>query len=313
MQATLINPNTGDKKTVEAGSQDAQQLFGQGYQLMGSSGQAVAPTTPSTPTGQSPTGGNMVDPNQAAQDAELWQYLQGGDLGENPYIAFLQPYEIEKDGKKYLRIPKNQELKDMAIFWEDWRSGRIEHRENFMDDYLKYRHDMSTEAVDEGGLALDMAKFEQAIKENDFDEALRMLEEERLRIETNYKVNKPYYKPGGDGFEDKQLTFNEAIKAGVPYGTMRSEVEGQTFGQETKNFENFVKEAHLDTGISQLDPQQAYDSYLEAQQTIDFNPASFQGIVSDPDSAAFAHLLNPKQSSIEDQITQSVLENLGLF
>ena len=191
-QATLIN-QAGDKKAVEVGSPEAQQLFAQGYHLMGSEGQVVAPQ------GQSPAGGQMVDPNQASQDAEMWQYLQGGDIGENPYMAFLQPHEVTKDGKRYLRIPKNQELKAMATFWEDWRSGRIEHRENFMDDYLRYRHDISTEAVAEGRLALDIAKYEQAISENDIDTQIRLLNYELDRLQTEYNLNKPYSKSGGGG------------------------------------------------------------------------------------------------------------------
>lgn len=54
--ATLINPTTGDKQVVESGSQAAQQLFGQGYQLMGADGNptgtAAAPAT--TPTSSVP-------------------------------------------------------------------------------------------------------------------------------------------------------------------------------------------------------------------------------------------------------------------
>lgn len=55
-QATLIN-SAGQKQVVTAGSQQAQQLFGQGYQLMGASGKYVpAAQAPSaSPTAAKPT------------------------------------------------------------------------------------------------------------------------------------------------------------------------------------------------------------------------------------------------------------------
>lgn len=49
-QATLIN-SAGQKVVVTAGSQQAQQYFGQGYQLMGANGQYQAPQQPSLPKG----------------------------------------------------------------------------------------------------------------------------------------------------------------------------------------------------------------------------------------------------------------------
>ena len=49
-QATLIN-SAGQKVVVESGSQQAQNYFGQGYQLMGASGQYQPPQQPSLPQG----------------------------------------------------------------------------------------------------------------------------------------------------------------------------------------------------------------------------------------------------------------------
>lgn len=48
-KATLIN-SSGKKVVVESGSEDAKGYFGQGYQLMGSSGAFVPSTPSSTPT-----------------------------------------------------------------------------------------------------------------------------------------------------------------------------------------------------------------------------------------------------------------------
>ena len=45
-QATLIDPNTGQKKVVQTGSQEAQQLFGQGYKLF--TGQEAPPPVSDT-------------------------------------------------------------------------------------------------------------------------------------------------------------------------------------------------------------------------------------------------------------------------
>jgi hypothetical protein len=48
-QATLINQQ-GNKVVVDSGSPQAQQYFGQGYQLMGPTGTFTAPTATATPT-----------------------------------------------------------------------------------------------------------------------------------------------------------------------------------------------------------------------------------------------------------------------
>jgi len=72
--ATLINPDTGDRRPVEVGSQGAQQLFGQGYVLEQSpnvpAAGAVQATTGRTTSGQPITSaGKFVDVvNQMAQN-----------------------------------------------------------------------------------------------------------------------------------------------------------------------------------------------------------------------------------------------------
>lgn len=61
-KATLIN-SAGNKVVVESGSQQAQQYFSQGYQLMGSSGKYVAPATTSAPAATpTPTPTPVVQP-----------------------------------------------------------------------------------------------------------------------------------------------------------------------------------------------------------------------------------------------------------
>ena len=55
--ATLINPSTGEKRVVEGGSREATDLFGRGFQLMGSDGKPVpqGPRPPLAPSASTPT------------------------------------------------------------------------------------------------------------------------------------------------------------------------------------------------------------------------------------------------------------------
>lgn len=59
-KATLIN-SAGNKVVVDSGSQEAKNYFGQGYQLMGSSGKYIAPVAPTpTPAPAQNTGGQKA-------------------------------------------------------------------------------------------------------------------------------------------------------------------------------------------------------------------------------------------------------------
>lgn len=80
-QATLIN-SAGQKVVVESGSQQAQNYFGQGYQLMGANGQYQAPQQPSLPQG-APQGSQAINGaqynTQALQQANFSQITPVGN------------------------------------------------------------------------------------------------------------------------------------------------------------------------------------------------------------------------------------------
>ena len=89
-QATLIN-SAGQKVVVDSGSQQAQNYFGQGYQLMGANGQYQAPQQPSLPQG-APQGSQAINGaqynTQALQQANFSQITPiGNTLYGVPNVA----------------------------------------------------------------------------------------------------------------------------------------------------------------------------------------------------------------------------------
>ena len=102
-------------------------------------------------------------------DAELWQMLNAGKAEDNPYLPYLTPRVVTgSDGKKYLRIPKNQELLNLGKFFDERGQQQYDNSSKFVNDYLGWK-DSQTK------LGLEAAK-------------------------TEYAINKPYYKPtSGDG------------------------------------------------------------------------------------------------------------------
>src|SRR3990167_7881940 len=60
MKATIVNAK-GKKVVVEAGSQDAQQKFGQGYALMGAGGKPVGPQVASTKATPKASGNQILN------------------------------------------------------------------------------------------------------------------------------------------------------------------------------------------------------------------------------------------------------------
>ncbi len=75
-QATLIN-SAGQKVVVDSGSQQAQQYFSQGYQLMGPSGTYAAPKTTQPPTSTALPAGMT----QLTSPTQLSQYNVVGQVG----------------------------------------------------------------------------------------------------------------------------------------------------------------------------------------------------------------------------------------
>lgn len=84
-QATLIHPDTGQKRVVESGSKEAQDSFGEGYVLMGSDSQPVAnsPRTPLTSTiPGSGTALNDVNAEIENVRTQLQNYANPNSFGE---------------------------------------------------------------------------------------------------------------------------------------------------------------------------------------------------------------------------------------
>lgn len=104
-------------------------------------------------------------------DAELFQMLNGGQLEANPYLPYLEPRVVTgADGKKFLRIPKNQELVTLGKFFDERGKEQYKNTASFVNDYLKYKQDQTKLGYERERLDLDKAK-------------------------TQYDINKPYYAP----------------------------------------------------------------------------------------------------------------------
>jgi hypothetical protein len=100
-------------------------------------------------------------------DAEMFQNLSGAAAAENPYLPFLEPKVIDRgDGKRVLRIPKNQQLLDLGKFFDTAGNTKFKNANDFAKTYL----DFLKSNREEKSLQLDTAK-------------------------TMYDINKPYFKP----------------------------------------------------------------------------------------------------------------------
>lgn len=126
----------------------------------------------------------QVDQTKDYDNAEVWQYLQGGDIKQNPYLPYLEPTVITKNGKRFLRIPRNQEMLTLSKYFDERGDAQYKNRSDFVQQYLKYRQDQTGNALNER---------KQSWTET-MDEANYGLE----RAKTEYAVSKPYYKPGTD-------------------------------------------------------------------------------------------------------------------
>lgn len=132
-------------------------------------------------------------------DAELWQGLQGGLAVDNPYVPFLEPKVIERDGKRFLRIPKNQELQKLAEFFDKRGDQKFKNQKDFVTSYFSYRNGERENARQETELGLKVAK-------------------------TQYDLNKPYFKP----------TIPKPEKVGK-YKMEKNKTGGLRFTQEQKD------------------------------------------------------------------------------
>lgn len=237
------------------------------------------------------------------QEAQMWQYMSGGDTGENPYLPYVQPRVVEVDGKKVLRIPKNQTLLDLAKYFDDRQNTIVGQRSDFAGNFLNYLKNNASERYDAG--MLDIAYQQLGLN----------------TAKTMYDINKPYYKPGSSGINlNEALSISEANTMGVPVGSTWGDVLGVVPGSldNTKSYDDFVKELSVNRGnvegargqsvAAYGNPQALYSAYKEAQQAIDFNPDLFEQIVSDPEAAPYANLLKPKNVDIWGQVAQSLID-----
>lgn len=188
------------------------------------------------------------------------------------------------------------------------------------------------QAVDTAGRAYDadtQVSMQQANSAGDFFKQLfgrdlSRQESDRNRkldlrdYETKQQIESRYRAPtgGGSGIKDRLLTVSEAKTFGVPFGSRASDVVGRDVPQgNTTSYDRFIKDANLQSsskvtnkfgpaGIRgqysrsvSVDPRVEYQNYLEAQQSIDSNPANFETIRKDPRAKSFSHLLKPKSSN----------------
>lgn len=206
------------------------------------------------------------------EDAQMWQSLSGAAFAENPYAAFLEPKVVDRGGKKFLRIPKNQEMLKLGDFFETTNKNKFSNANDFAKTYLGFLND-------EKKFGLDVAKY-------------------NLDVTKEGRAAAKAANSGNPKSKDRKLTIAESQKLGVPIGTMLSQVEGQPVPTgNTAGYNNFLKDANLNTGNMSREPRVAYQDYMEAQQSINRDPSKFDTIVRDPRATPFAHLLKPKQSN----------------
>ena len=167
-QATLIKD--GQKKIVDVGSQEASRLLSAGWKIFRGEAGSPEAVTPTGDTGGGYAGseigsflkgvGYQYDPS-VDEEAQMWQYMSGGDMEENPYMAYMRPREhTDEDGNRFLRIPKNQHLQDLATFYNDYQGEKLGQRGDLGSDFLKYQDDKFNQDLDIDKYALDVAKEE---------------------------------------------------------------------------------------------------------------------------------------------------------
>lgn len=79
-------------------------------------------------------------------DAEVYQNLSGAAAQENPYLPFLKPKVVERGGKRYLRIPKNQELMKLGEFFDTHNDKEFKNTNQLAQtylDFIKTRYDVN--------------------------------------------------------------------------------------------------------------------------------------------------------------------------
>jgi hypothetical protein len=175
--ATLINNTSGDKRVVEVGSAEAQELFGQGYELMGSGvqesstpsveGSTTAPVVPepSSITQAAPSVGSIdwLRKKSNATRSEMFSLVYGYTPDE---IQDLPPSE-----QRYLRNLRVQGLKAELGNWQDAievaRQEDLDARSTNLEKlnlYLKYGVLNELEDSELQGLAASVGLSADAVR-----------------------------------------------------------------------------------------------------------------------------------------------------
>lgn len=144
-QATLINTTTGDRKAVVVGSQDAQQLFGQGYVLEQSPGVPVASAqrAPQAPA-PAPTPTPYASPFQSNQDRIEKLRTQAGAVKQN---AFEAVYGMPEEEWNNQPPSMQRELRRQRVMTLSGQLGDIESAIRVAQDEIKTAKEEATNTL----------------------------------------------------------------------------------------------------------------------------------------------------------------------
>lgn len=152
----------------------------------------------------------------------------------------------------------------------------------------------------ENRLAQEQFQTNQNLANQKFESRMDPLTrlQKQAEIDATKRSNRSSGGSSGGGLKNRLLTMSEAKMFNVPVGTTLNDVVGKEVPSgNTASYENFLKDANLQSTNMSIDPKSVYQEYLKKQQIINQDPTQFDKIVNDPNSYPYSHLLKPKSSN----------------
>lgn len=145
---SITDPSTGKTYKVLAGSPEEQALKSRGATVAAPQTAQAAPTAISGYEGSMGTFSQIMSrfSGKNAEDADFFQQLSGGSE-TNPYLPYLQPTVITKDGKSFLRIPKNQQLLNLAKYFDSVDKTKFSNTRQLAQDFLNFQDQENSQAL----------------------------------------------------------------------------------------------------------------------------------------------------------------------
>lgn len=137
---SITDPTTGKTYKVLAGSPEEAALKSRGATVAAPQNPQAAPTAIPGYEGSLDTFSQIMGrfSGKNAADADFFQQLSGGSE-TNPYLPYLRPTVVTKDGKQYLRIPKNQQLLNLAKYFDSVDKSQFTNTRQLAQDFIRFQ------------------------------------------------------------------------------------------------------------------------------------------------------------------------------